>query len=58
MSVPVTLLIYDLSRGVASDISRSLIGTKVDGIWHTGTLVRWDGVNGVEYWFGPGWFLF
>lgn len=45
----VKLLVYDLSRGMASSLSQSILGMRIDGIWHTGVLVY-----GVEYYFGGG----
>lgn len=31
--VPVTLLVYDLSRGLARAVSRIFVGKQFDGIW-------------------------
>jgi hypothetical protein len=36
---PVVLRIYDLSRGMAAQVSPALLGKRIDGIWHTGVLV-------------------
>lgn len=46
---PVTLRVYDLSRGLARQLSPGLLGTQIDGIWHTGVLV-----HGHEFFFGGG----
>eukprot|EP01017_Pseudomicrothorax_dubius_P017320 TRINITY_DN1957_c0_g1_i4.p1 TRINITY_DN1957_c0_g1~~TRINITY_DN1957_c0_g1_i4.p1 ORF type:complete len:592 (+),score=138.44 TRINITY_DN1957_c0_g1_i4:61-1836(+) len=48
-SWPVTLFIYDLSQGMARQMSRQLVGRQIDGIWHTGVVVY-----GVEYYYGGG----
>ena len=45
----VKLAVYDLSRGMARAFSQALLGTHVDGIWHTGVVVF-----GKEYYFGGG----
>ena len=45
----VKLLVYDLSRGLASQLSEAILGQRIDGIWHTGVLVY-----GREYYFGGG----
>jgi hypothetical protein len=39
MSNSVQLLVYDLSRGMATMMSQSILGTRIDGIWHTGIIV-------------------
>ncbi len=49
MSFPVQLAVYDLSRGMAIAMSQSLLGQRIDGIWHTGIVVF-----GKEYYFGGG----
>lgn len=36
---PVTLNLYDLSGGLAKNMSRAIIGQQIDGIWHTGIVV-------------------
>lgn len=46
---PVTLAIYDLSQGMARQLSPMLIGKQLDGIWHTALRVF-----GHEYYFGGG----
>lgn len=38
-SSAVSLRVYDLSRGMARQLSPSLLGKQIDGIWHTGLLV-------------------
>lgn len=45
----VQLAVYDLSRGMASSMSQPLLGTHVEGIWHTGVVVF-----GYEYFYGGG----
>ena len=32
----VSLLVYDLSRGLAMQMSEAILGHRIDGIWHTG----------------------
>ncbi|XP_065838160.1 uncharacterized protein [Oscarella lobularis] len=46
-SFPVKLHVYDLSRGLARQLSEPLLGKRLDGVWHTGVLVF-----GKEYFFG------
>ncbi|GAB9474375.1 Peptidase [Globisporangium polare] len=48
-SSAVSLRVYDLSRGMARQLSPALLGKQIDGIWHTGLLVY-----GKEYFFGGG----
>lgn len=45
----VELAVYDLSNGLASQMSQAILGQRIDGIWHTGVLVY-----GYEYFFGGG----
>ncbi|KAI0567331.1 PPPDE peptidase [Gracilaria domingensis] len=45
----VTLHVYDLSQGMARQLSPMLIGKQIDGIWHTGVEVY-----NREYYFGGG----
>ncbi|KAG2318186.1 hypothetical protein Bca52824_021308 [Brassica carinata] len=45
----VTLNVYDLSRGLARQLSASLLGKVIEGVWHTGVVVY-----GNEYFFGGG----
>lgn len=49
MSYPVVLHIYDISGGMASQFSRTLVGKHIEGIWHTGIVVY-----GKEFYFGGG----
>lgn len=51
MSQPgrVQLLVYDLSRGMATAMSQSILGQQIEGIWHTGIQVF-----NTEYFFGGG----
>uniref|UniRef100_A0A5S6QSP0 DUF862 domain-containing protein n=1 Tax=Trichuris muris TaxID=70415 RepID=A0A5S6QSP0_TRIMR len=43
----VRLFVYDLSRGAASILSRPLLGSHLDGVWHTSVAVY-----GMEYLYG------
>lgn len=45
----VTLNVYDLSQGLARQLSMSFLGKAIEGIWHTGVVVY-----GNEYYFGGG----
>ncbi|PIN22763.1 hypothetical protein CDL12_04524 [Handroanthus impetiginosus] len=45
----VSLHVYDLSQGLAKQLSATLLGKVIDGIWHTGIVVY-----GNEYYFGAG----
>ncbi|KAJ4893071.1 PPPDE putative thiol peptidase family protein [Raphanus sativus] len=45
----VTLNVYDLSRGLARQLSASFLGKVIEGVWHTGVVVY-----GSEYFFGGG----
>lgn len=45
----VTLNVYDLSQGLARQLSTSFLGKAIEGIWHTGVVVY-----GNEYYFGGG----
>ena len=45
----VKLYVYDLSGGLASQLSQSIIGKQLDGIWHTAVVVY-----GQEYFYGSG----
>jgi hypothetical protein len=45
----VELYVYDLSQGLARQLSVQLFGKGIDGIWHTAI-----GVYGKEYYFGGG----
>ncbi|KAJ7950416.1 desumoylating isopeptidase 1-like [Quillaja saponaria] len=45
----VTLNVYDLSQGLARQLSTSFLGKTIEGIWHTGIVVY-----GNEYYFGGG----
>ncbi|KAF0689095.1 Aste57867_19367 [Aphanomyces stellatus] len=49
MSFPVVLHVYDLTRGMARQMSMSLLGRQIEGVWHTGVFVY-----GQEYFFGGG----
>lgn len=45
----VSLHLYDLSQGMARQLSMSFLGKAIEGIWHTGVVVY-----GTEYYFGGG----
>lgn len=45
----VELYVYDLSRGLARQLSQSLTGVQIDAIYHTAIVL-----NNVEYFFGQG----
>jgi len=45
----VTVNVYDLSRGFVKPLSKQILGTEIEGIWHTGIVV-YDR----EYFFGGG----
>ncbi|XP_057861168.1 uncharacterized protein LOC131069676 [Cryptomeria japonica] len=45
----VVLNVYDLSQGLARQLSSSFLGKVIEGIWHTGVVVY-----GKEYYFGGG----
>ncbi|KAI9711835.1 MAG: hypothetical protein M1820_001980 [Bogoriella megaspora] len=45
----VQLFVYDLSQGLARQLSRDLLGTYIDAVYHTSIVV-----GGVEYFFGYG----
>ncbi|CAM6039393.1 unnamed protein product [Sphagnum compactum] len=47
--VKVELYVYDLSQGMARQLSLQFLGKAIDGVWHTGV-----GVYGNEYFFGGG----
>jgi len=46
---PVKLYIYDLSNGLAKQLSGQLTGRQIDGIWHTSIVVF-----GKEVFYGQG----
>lgn len=45
----VSLNVYDLSQGLARQLSTTFLGKAIEGIWHTGVVVY-----GYEYYFGGG----
>ena len=45
----VTILLYDISNGMASSLSPMFLGKQIEGIWHTGLVVY-----GNEYYYGGG----
>ncbi|ESK95813.1 thioredoxin family protein [Moniliophthora roreri MCA 2997] len=49
MAQPVKLYVYDLSNGIARQMSLQLTGRQIDGIWHTSIVVY-----GKEYFYGQG----
>eukprot|EP00884_Botryococcus_braunii_P017649 jgi/Botrbrau1/4568/Bobra.60_2s0054.1 len=46
---PVFLHVYDLTRGLAADLSPILLGKQINGVWHTALVV-----GGTEYYYGGG----
>jgi hypothetical protein len=48
-SFKVSVNIYDLSQGMARNLSPMFLGKQIDGIWHTGIVVY-----GKEFYFGGG----
>ncbi|KZV46591.1 desumoylating isopeptidase 1, partial [Dorcoceras hygrometricum] len=48
-SYKVSLHVYDLSQGLARQLSTTFLGKVIEGIWHTGIVVY-----GNEYYFGGG----
>ncbi|KAF5324515.1 hypothetical protein D9611_004484 [Ephemerocybe angulata] len=49
MTSPVQLYVYDLSNGMAKQLSMQLTGRQIDGIWHTSVVVF-----GKEVFYGQG----
>ncbi|KAH8114642.1 DUF862-domain-containing protein [Phellopilus nigrolimitatus] len=49
MAFPVKLYVYDLSNGLAKQLSLQLTGKQIDGIWHTSVVV-----HGKEVFYGQG----
>ncbi|KAI5072735.1 hypothetical protein GOP47_0012841 [Adiantum capillus-veneris] len=49
MAQKVLLNVYDLSQGLARQLSTTFLGKAIEGIWHTGVVVF-----GYEYYFGGG----
>ena len=49
MSQTVQVLVYDLTRGMAAQMSPMILGQRIDGVWHTGVQV-FDR----EYYYGGG----
>ena len=47
--VKITLNVYDLSNGLAKQVSMALLGKQIEGVWHTGIVI-----HGKEYYFGSG----
>lgn len=45
----VTLLVYDISNGMAKSLSPMFLGKTIEGVWHTGVVVY-----GNEYYYGGG----
>ncbi|XP_056153167.1 desumoylating isopeptidase 1b isoform X2 [Lampris incognitus] len=46
---PVRLYVYDLSRGMARQLSPLMLGKQLDGVWHTAIVV-----HGEEFFYGGG----
>lgn len=53
MPLTVRLHVYDLSQGLAKQLSPVLLGRQLDGVWHTGVVVD-DGKTAIECYFGAG----
>ena len=49
MAEKVTLLVYDITMGMAKGMSMMLIGQQIDAVYHTSLVVY-----GTEYFFGGG----
>lgn len=49
MSAPVKVHVYDLSKGLAGQLSLQLTGKQIDGVWHTSVIAF-----GKEIFYGPG----
>ena len=49
MSEKVTLLVYDITQGLAKGMSMMLLGQQIDAVYHTSLQVY-----GKEYFFGGG----
>ncbi|KAK5009678.1 hypothetical protein LTR16_007620, partial [Cryomyces antarcticus] len=45
----VQLYVYDLSKGMARQMSRSFLGIQIDAVYHTAVVF-----GGIEYFFGAG----
>lgn len=45
----VELYVYDLSQGLARQMSRSFLGIQIDAVYHTALVFE-----GIEYFFGAG----
>lgn len=48
-SYKVHINIYDITQGMARNLSPMFLGKLIDGVWHTGVVVY-----GKEYYFGGG----
>eukprot|EP01068_Selenidium_serpulae_P006126 Selendium_serpulae@DN4296_c0_g1_i1.p2 len=46
---PVVLKVYDISKGMAANMSQIFLGRRIEGVWHTGIVVY-----GNEYFYGGG----
>ena len=46
---PVKLNVYDMSQGMARQMSMQMVGKQIDGIWHTGIVIY-----NKEFYFGGG----
>lgn len=49
MTSKVQLHVYDLTGGMAKQMSKSFLGIEIEGVWHTGVVVF-----GKEYFYGGG----
>lgn len=49
MNSKVQLHVYDLTGGMAKQMSKNFLGIEIEGVWHTGVVVF-----GKEYFYGGG----
>lgn len=49
MAEPVTLLVYDITMGMAKSMSMAFVGIQIDAVYHTSIVVY-----GREYFYGGG----
>ncbi len=45
----ITILLYDISNGMARSLSPMFLGKLIEGVWHTSLVV-----HGNEYYYGGG----
>ena len=49
MAEKVTLLVYDITAGLAKSMSKAIVGQQIDAVYHTSLIVY-----GREYFYGGG----